>query len=169
MQHAESMNIRRETVQHPHNWIPKTVTTFILEIQMMHVVASSTLGMINNTGPSAAGERPLVGCQHLPPTCYSSDADRKIMPPLMPLRDEQGNYKLFTVSDKAHSSLGIMNEGHGTEFCDIKLKQQQQQQQQQQQNPVPSLQQMKSACSSVKIPGNILAVTVITGSFQENM
>jgi hypothetical protein len=100
-----------------------------------------------NTGPSAAWERPLVGCHHLPPTCYRSDVVRKnIMPTLIPLQGEKSNFKLFSASDNADYSPSVLNEGHGTELHGNKLEQQQQ-------DPVPSLQQMTS--SSVKIAGNI--------------
>jgi len=117
-----------------------------------------------NTGPSAIGERPSGGRQHLPPTCYpSAGARKKMVPPSQPLPDEKRRFQLFTASDNADSNLGVTNEGHGTKLRGIKLEQQQQQQQ----DTVPAPQQ--AAPSSNQFPGNILAVTGVTRSFQQTV
>lgn len=114
-----------------------------------------------NTGPSAVGERPSGGRQHLPPTCYpSAGARKKMVPPSQPLPDEKRRFQLFTASDNADSNLGVTNESHGTKLRGIKLEQQQQQQ-----DTLPPPQQ--AAPSSNQFPGNILAVIGVTGSLQQ--
>lgn len=72
-----------------------------------------------------------------------------MVPPSLPLPDEKRRFQLFTASDNADSSLGVMNEGHGTKLRGIKMEQQQQ-------DPVPPPQQV--APSSNQYPGNILVI-----------